>query len=986
MKKEFIISVLCFGILLLGGFFGREVKAADFVVTKTADTNAACNSNVNCSLREAVAAANGSPSNDRIFFNSSLSGQIIQLTLGELYIGNQGTLSIEGLGEYGVVTNGMAITSSNSRMFYIDHATVIISNVTIAGGKGTGAGGGSLSNSGGAIFNAQGDLTLDTTYVAGNGAWYGGGIYNFVGTLRLNRSLVGNNSAALPSNSCCGLGGGIFNAQGTLIIDNSTVFSNSAQIGGGIYSTGKIVVTNTTINDNQAYSEDVSTSPPQSGFGGGIYLNQNASVSGASFLKNVTVSGNLSSRYGAGVDSTTPLRLHNTIIGGNYVDRFYPQDPYAFNPDINGNFISDGYNIIGVKGNVASSIFKPSDKINVDPKLSPGAALNGALTLSFSLQLDSPAIDASDPADSPSTDQRGYGRPTDGNADGTAQADIGAFELGTLVSNTSDAGNGSLRNAIATIPANGEIIFSPSFSNQSQIISLTASQQFVINKNITITGPGANLLTIDGGNASRIFKIASGATLNLSGITLKNGNANGTPEGKGGAIYSDGTINASNIAVRNSQAPEGGGIYNNGTLNLTTSIVADCSSSFGGGIYNASGKFAAIDNSTVSGNNNIGLYNGGTMNVINSTVSGNNGGGILNSATLSLLNSTVSGNQANGKGAGIYNNGGGISATVVNSTITDNRGFGYAGAGAWNESGSTFRVRNTIIDNNFSDSGSPDYVGGRTDLGNNIIGTRNPGLAPLGNYGGATQTHALLQTSPALNAGNNCVLTANGCGDNNAALTTDQRGAGVLRKIGTQVDIGAFERNIAFDQSTLPKGNIYLSYNQQLSATRQTSFAEFGDDQLLPESPAAPFTFSIVPIAGQQLPPGLSLSSDGTISGTPSQGGTFTFTVKATDTDGTASAQQYTIQVLAPTAASVSVSGRVLTPQGGGLTNATVVLTDASGNTRSARTSAFGYYRFDEIAAGQTCIVTVVSKRYQFTPQVITVTEDLSELNFTAQQ
>ena len=89
--------------------------------------------------------------------------------------------------------------------------------------------------------------------------------------------------------------------------------------------------------------------------------------------------------------------------------------------------------------------------------------------------------------------------------------------------------------------------------------------------------------------------------------------------------------------------------------------------------------------------------------------------------------------------------------------------------------------------------------------------------------------------------------------------------------------------------------------------------------------------------------------------------------------------------VLAPTAASVSVSGRVLTNNGRGLMNATVTLTNANGITRTARTSTFGYFRFDDVEAGQTYIFSVSSKRYTFASQVVTVTDDLTELNFTAQ-
>jgi hypothetical protein len=86
--------------------------------------------------------------------------------------------------------------------------------------------------------------------------------------------------------------------------------------------------------------------------------------------------------------------------------------------------------------------------------------------------------------------------------------------------------------------------------------------------------------------------------------------------------------------------------------------------------------------------------------------------------------------------------------------------------------------------------------------------------------------------------------------------------------------------------------------------------------------------------------------------------------------------------VLAPTAAPVSISGKVLTDTGRGLTNAIVTMTDANGVTRTARSSAFGYFRFDDVEAGQTYIVSVSSKRYIFTPQAATVMENLTELNF----
>lgn len=89
---------------------------------------------------------------------------------------------------------------------------------------------------------------------------------------------------------------------------------------------------------------------------------------------------------------------------------------------------------------------------------------------------------------------------------------------------------------------------------------------------------------------------------------------------------------------------------------------------------------------------------------------------------------------------------------------------------------------------------------------------------------------------------------------------------------------------------------------------------------------------------------------------------------------------------LAPTAADVSVSGRVLTADGRGIANAVVNLTDQSGQTRQALTSPFGYYSFDDVQAGETYIATVRSKRYTFTPRTLNVADQLTGVDFVAGQ
>ncbi|HEX8734125.1 MAG TPA: S8 family serine peptidase [Pyrinomonadaceae bacterium] len=93
----------------------------------------------------------------------------------------------------------------------------------------------------------------------------------------------------------------------------------------------------------------------------------------------------------------------------------------------------------------------------------------------------------------------------------------------------------------------------------------------------------------------------------------------------------------------------------------------------------------------------------------------------------------------------------------------------------------------------------------------------------------------------------------------------------------------------------------------------------------------------------------------------------------------------YQLAMLAPTAAAVSVGGRVLTASGAGAANARVLLTNPSGETRAAITNSFGYFRFVNVAAGADYLFEIRHKRYSFAPRVVDVSEELNELNFTAE-
>lgn len=86
--------------------------------------------------------------------------------------------------------------------------------------------------------------------------------------------------------------------------------------------------------------------------------------------------------------------------------------------------------------------------------------------------------------------------------------------------------------------------------------------------------------------------------------------------------------------------------------------------------------------------------------------------------------------------------------------------------------------------------------------------------------------------------------------------------------------------------------------------------------------------------------------------------------------------------LFAPTAANVSVSGRVMTANGKGLRGAITTLTDSAGMVRSMRTGSFGCFSFENVEAGETYSIAVQAKRFVFSPQVISVFDNITDLNF----
>jgi hypothetical protein len=87
---------------------------------------------------------------------------------------------------------------------------------------------------------------------------------------------------------------------------------------------------------------------------------------------------------------------------------------------------------------------------------------------------------------------------------------------------------------------------------------------------------------------------------------------------------------------------------------------------------------------------------------------------------------------------------------------------------------------------------------------------------------------------------------------------------------------------------------------------------------------------------------------------------------------------------LAPTAAGVTISGRIVSKQGVGISNARLHLQTQSGQMYVSRSAAFGYYMFEEIEAGQTVFISVEHKLYTFSGQTVMVVDSISDLDFVA--
>jgi CSLREA domain-containing protein len=315
----------------------------------------------------------------------------------------------------------------------------------------------------------------------------------------------------------------------------------------------------------------------------------------------------------------------------------------------------------------------------------------------------------------------------------------------------------------------------------------------------TISGPqgaGANLVTVSGGNTFGVFYVLPSATVSLSGLTIANGNTVALSPGSGGLyVGSSANLTVANSTISGNIAQSGGGIYidTSGTLTLTNCTLSNNTAAGaggqGGGIYNNNGT-VFLNNSTLSGN---------TANDM--------GGGIINGGVLTLTNSTVSGNSA-GTGGGIAVLG---ALTLANSIV------------AGNSASASF----ADISNAYTDSGGNQASLNASNLSNIIIN-----LAPLGNYGGPTQTMPPLPGSPAICAGTPANIPPGKTGDQRGFPNNTSYTIGSSTELC--VDSGAVQTNFALSFSGEPPASSTAGANFAASVTLTESGSPFAPAVTIP--------------------------------------------------------------------------------------------------------------------------------------------------------
>ena len=424
------VAISADGAKLLASVFGGQLytigtesdlsqSGPDFIVNTLSDHDDGIAGDVDCTLREAINAANANSDDSIITFDSTLfaTGQVLQLA-AELPALNS-NLEIQGPtagvtlrrdtgGDYRILLvnsgttvalSNLTLTNGNQAVFgggggIQNYGTLTVTDCTITGNTAAGEGGG---------IESFGPITVTSTTISGNQGNWGGGITNW-GSATVIGSTISGNSATTG-------GGGFLNFGSSFTVLNSTISGNTALNGGGIESHVNMTLINSTISGNTATGSTVSD-------GGGAMILQAETL-----LESCTVTGNsaVNGARGGIWQTSETLTMYNTIVAGNLTQDIQRDA---------GSLVSNGYNLIGIS-NVGASFNQAGDQVAVtNPGLGELGYYGGStqthvlLSNSSAINLGDPGFDPENFSPSLTDDQRGYTRVKDG------RVDIGAYESG----------------------------------------------------------------------------------------------------------------------------------------------------------------------------------------------------------------------------------------------------------------------------------------------------------------------------------------------------------------------------------------------------------------------------------------------------------------------------------------------------------------------------------------------------------------------------
>jgi CSLREA domain-containing protein len=384
------IAVLCLA-------FPASGLAATFTVNSTADgpVTGTCAAGETCTLRDALKAAEGSAdAEDQVVIPAGH----FTLGSGELRIVTTGSVSLAGAGARKTVIDGAGASRvlSLSAPSGSGELSATLSGLTVTGGAESGAGVTDPGDGGGILFSTGGnELILRGVAVTGNTATInGGGVAATFESAAPKTVVVEDSTIAgnkIAGGAVIGLGGGLF-VTGNLKMTNSTVAGNSIENAAAMTEGGGVL----------AGPAMTSTEPTQTTI-------VNSTIAGNSVM---TGTGGGFAMYNPSALAGTTSTITNTIIAGNTAMGMSANCGGAMTIASSHDLSSD-----------LSCLFTDAaSKVNTAPLLGP-LANNGGETDTLALLAGSPAIDAGTSAGCPATDQRGVARPLG------AACDIGAYEF-----------------------------------------------------------------------------------------------------------------------------------------------------------------------------------------------------------------------------------------------------------------------------------------------------------------------------------------------------------------------------------------------------------------------------------------------------------------------------------------------------------------------------------------------------------------------------